>query len=310
KEYEPSANLTMAAVGMDGLLLDGGAEGLSLTTTDLLTVTTTTAAVEGLESSEGSVTRYHRLGLEATRLFPLSNGASLLPSLEVGIRQDSGDTESGFGMEMGAGLRWDDPERGVSAELKGRSLLSHAEEEFREQGLAVSLAWDPTPGNRGPSLSLSHSLGAVGAGGMDALLHPVVLEGLDAAAGNGQQQFAAEWAYLRPPHLGRAPHPDAGAGSGPLPRRQDLQSVVGSGSPCRSSPAAPDCTVGDLPGGGAGREQHHRLISGALPGAPLLYPLLTPLPQTGGRHGPFPWPPYPNSGGLHPVAQTPGRFQG
>lgn len=32
-EYEPGANLSMAAVGMDGLLLDGGGEGLSLTIT-------------------------------------------------------------------------------------------------------------------------------------------------------------------------------------------------------------------------------------------------------------------------------------
>ncbi|HBP53023.1 MAG TPA: hypothetical protein DD643_01110, partial [Synechococcus sp. UBA8638] len=73
-EYKPGANLTMAAVGMDGLLLDGGAEGLSLTTTtDLLMVKTASAKVEGLESSEGSVSRL-RLGLVGARPFPLSNG--------------------------------------------------------------------------------------------------------------------------------------------------------------------------------------------------------------------------------------------
>ncbi|MCY3595810.1 MAG: hypothetical protein OXH01_11340 [Bacteroidetes bacterium] len=196
REYQPDINLGMAAVGLDGLLLDGGAAGLRLTTTtDLLTVSTTSAAVEeGLKASDGTVSRL-RLGLEAARPFPLSNGASLLPSLEVGIRQDSGDAETGFGLELGAGLAWRDPARGIGAELRGRSLLSHADEEFQEQGLAVSLAWDPTPSNRGPSFSLNHVVGAVVEGGMDALLHPVVLEGLAARSSEGQQQFETRFAY-------------------------------------------------------------------------------------------------------------------
>ena len=184
----------MAAVGLDGLLLDGGAAGLRLTTTtDLLTVSTTSEAVEGLKSSDGNISRL-RLGLEAARPFPLSNGASLLPSLEVGIRQDSGDAETGFGLELGAGLSWHDAARGIGAQVRGRSLLAHADEEFQEQGLAVSLAWDPTPSQRGPSLSLSHAVGATAAGGMDALLHPVVLEGLAAPSSEGQQ-FETRFAY-------------------------------------------------------------------------------------------------------------------
>ncbi|KKZ10750.1 MAG: hypothetical protein TH68_09940, partial [Candidatus Synechococcus spongiarum 142] len=66
---------------------DGGAEGLSLTSTaDALTVKTTSEAVAGLPSSEAHISRL-RLGLEATRPVPLADGASLLPSLELGIRQ-------------------------------------------------------------------------------------------------------------------------------------------------------------------------------------------------------------------------------
>ena len=195
REYQPDISLGMAAVGIDGLLLDGGPAGLRLTTTtDLLTVSTTSEAVQGLKASDGTVSRL-RLGLEAARPFPLSSGASLLPSLEVGIRQDSGDAETGFGLELGTGLSWHDPRRGIRAEMRGRSLLSHADEEFREQGLAVSLAWDPTPTRRGPSLSLSHAVGATAAGGMDALLHPVVLEGLAAPSSEGQQQFETRFAY-------------------------------------------------------------------------------------------------------------------
>ncbi|MCY4055019.1 MAG: hypothetical protein OXF67_03955 [Cyanobacteria bacterium MAG CAR4_bin_6] len=43
REYESAANLVMGAVGIDGLLVDRGAAGLSLsTTTDLLAMSTTT----------------------------------------------------------------------------------------------------------------------------------------------------------------------------------------------------------------------------------------------------------------------------
>ncbi|MYG64270.1 MAG: autotransporter outer membrane beta-barrel domain-containing protein [Synechococcus sp. SB0675_bin_7] len=192
-EYQPGANLTMAAVGLDGLLIDGGAEGLNLTTTtDLLTLSTTSEEVDGVQSSEGSVSRL-RLGLVATRPVPLAHGASLLPSLEIGVRQDSGDAETGFGLELGAGLTWEDPQHGISAQVRGRTLLTHADEDFREQGMALSFFWQPHPSHRGPSFSLSHAVGATAAGGMDALLRPTVIEGLD-GPGNGQR-LEAEAAY-------------------------------------------------------------------------------------------------------------------
>ena len=202
REYQPGVNMVMGAVGLDGLLIDGGTAGLSLsTTTDLLNLKTSTTAVEGLASSEGNISRL-RVGLEAIRPFPLPNDASLLPSLEVGIRHDGGDAESGFGLEVGAALAWHDPQRGISAQLKGRSLVTHVEEEFRQQGLAVSFAWEPDPSNRGPSLSMGHTVGAPTAGGMDALLSPTVLEGLNGPASNGQQ-FKAQLAYGFPFHHDR-----------------------------------------------------------------------------------------------------------
>ena len=195
-KYNPSANMTMAAAGMDGLLLDGGAEGLSLSTiADVMTVKTTTDAVDGLAGSEGNVSRF-RLGLEAVRPFPLSNGASLLPSLSVGVRQDSGDAETGFGTELGAGVSWMDPQRGISADIKGRILLTHGSEDFQERGMALSFAWDPNPSDRGPSFSVSHALGAAATGGLDALLNPTTMEGLDADPdSNEHQQFATRLAY-------------------------------------------------------------------------------------------------------------------
>ena len=193
-EYNPNTTMALGALGVDGLLLDGGSEGVTLTTTaDALFLKTTSEAVEGLASSEGNISRL-RLGLEASRAFPLSNGASLSPSLEVGLRQDSGDAETGFGMDLGAGLSWNDPERGVTATVKGRTLLSHGAEHFQDQGLALSCSWQPTPSNRGASLSLSHVVGLPADGGMAALLNPTAIEVVDDANSDGER-FEARLAY-------------------------------------------------------------------------------------------------------------------
>ncbi len=195
-EYTPGTTMVMAAVGMDGVLRDGGDEGITLSSTaDVLTMNTSSEDVDGLDSSEGSVSRL-RLGIEAARPFPLSSGASLLPSMEVGIRQDSGDAETGFGLDLGVGLAWSDPQHGISSALKGHTLLAHGEDDFQEQGLAFSFSWS-TPSNRGPSLSLNHTMGAAPSRGMDALLNPATMEGLEATPSHGQQ-FEAELAYGLP----------------------------------------------------------------------------------------------------------------
>ncbi len=187
---------------MDGLLRDGGSEGITLSSTaDVLTMKTTSEEVDGLDSSEGSLSRL-RLGLEAVRPFPLTNGSSLLPSMELGIRQDGGDAETGFGMDLGAGILWRAPEHGISGELKGHTLLAHAEEEFREQGLALSFSWEPNPSNRGPSLLMDHTVGVAPSEGMDALLAPTTMGGLGAELTTGQW-FEAELAYGLPAHNDR-----------------------------------------------------------------------------------------------------------
>ena len=193
-EYNPATTMALGAVGMDGLLLDGGSDGVSLTTTaDVLLLKTSSEAVVGLASSEGEVSRF-RLGLEASRAFPLANGASLSPSLEVGLRQDSGDAETGFGMDLGAGLSWSDPEQGITAAVKGRTLLSHGAEDFQDQGLALSFSWQPSPSNRGASLSLSHAVGLPAEGGLAALLNPTAIEVLDEPNSDGER-FEARLAY-------------------------------------------------------------------------------------------------------------------
>ena len=99
-------------------------------------------------------------------------------------------------MEWGAALSWLDQQRGMSAELMGRSLLTHTEEDFREQGFSFSFSWEPTPTDRGPSFSLSHAIGATADSGIDALLQPTALEALDTMTSSGHHhQLETTLAY-------------------------------------------------------------------------------------------------------------------
>ena len=187
-------NLWLAAAGLRGTLLDGGTDGLTLTgKTDAMVVGNTSERVTGLEAAQATVTRL-RLGLEAQRPITLGHpesaseagsGAVLTPSLELGLRHDGGDAETGFGLDLGGGIVLFHPQRGLQAELRGRGLLSHAAEGFRDQGFSGSLSWQQQPdSDLGAALSLSQTMGGSSSGGADALLSRVTLEGLAANDGD------------------------------------------------------------------------------------------------------------------------------
>ena len=196
-------DLWMAAVGLRGVLVDGGQDGPTLAAkTDAMVVRTSSDAVSGgignLAAAEAEVTRV-RLGLEGSQPFRLADGATLTPSVEIGVRQDGGDAETGFGVDIGGGLAWSDTARGISAEFRGRGLLTHDADGFRERGLSGSLSWDPQPGSdRGPRASLIQTLGGPASGGMNALLSRDTLTGL-AANDNGrdleQRRLEARFGY-------------------------------------------------------------------------------------------------------------------
>ena len=189
-------DLMMAAAGLRGTVVEAPPEGgpeLAVKT-DALAVRTSSEAVRGsgdggagnLAAATADVTRL-RLGLEGTwRGLEIGTG-TLVPRLELGVRHDGGDAETGFGLDLGGGLAWSDPGTGIGAEVSGRGLLTHAAGGFRERGIAGRLGWDPTPGSdRGPSLTLSQTMGVSARGGADALLGRTTLAGL-AANDNGDE---------------------------------------------------------------------------------------------------------------------------
>ena len=189
-------DLRMAAAGLRGTILDGGADGLTLIgKIDAMAVQTASGRGRGtdggnLEPTRATVTRL-RFGVEGSRPILFDGGFTLTPSLEIGVRHDGGDAETGFGLDLGGGLALSDPKRGLQAELRGRGLLTHESKGFRDLGFSGSLAWEGNPGSdRGAKLRLTQTVGGSSSGGADALLSRTTLEGLaandDGAGGNDE----------------------------------------------------------------------------------------------------------------------------
>ncbi len=173
--------MNMASVGARGVLLPASGEGgfeLALRS-DALMTWTSSEETRNLAEAEAQTSRL-RLALEASREFGLVSGASLTPSLEVGLRYDGGDAETGSGVEVGGGLRY--AGSGFTIQVNARGLLAHAESDYEEWGVSGSVRLAPGEGGRGLSMRLGSSWGAP-AGGADGLLSGRSAAGL---AGSGE----------------------------------------------------------------------------------------------------------------------------
>ena len=202
---ETDTDMTMGAVGARGVAVEAPAEGgleLAVRSDALLLRISSDSARDGdggrLAAADADVNRL-RLCLEgAWRGIETEGGGSLTPTLEVGLRHDGGDAETGLGVGAGAGIAWSDPASGIAAELKARGLLAHEADGFRERGLSGAFGWDPTPGSdRGPSLSLTRTMGASASGGVDALFANGAPAGLAANGDDGLdvRRFEAKFGY-------------------------------------------------------------------------------------------------------------------
>ena len=105
-----------------------------------------------------------RLALEGSRAVALEDGGRFAPSLEVGLRQDGGDAETGTGIELGGGLAWADPAHGLTVEAKARTLIAHEDADYREWGASGSVRIEPGASGRGLSLTLAPAWGAAEGG--------------------------------------------------------------------------------------------------------------------------------------------------
>ena len=165
QHYRTDLAMTLAAAGMRGDLVtpaEAGGFALALKA-DAFWVRTesdrvTASAFGSLMGARGESSRV-RAVLDGSRTFAFASGAALTPKLELGVRHDAGDAETGTGLEVGAGLGYADPSRGLDMALKVHGLAVHAEDGYDEWGVSGQLRLVPGGAGRGLSMSLTPSYG-------------------------------------------------------------------------------------------------------------------------------------------------------
>ena len=104
-----------------------------------------------------------KLALEWTRGFRSAAGHEVAIMLEGGMRYDNGDGVNGTSGEVGGGLRYTNAGVGVTAEGRGRLVVS-AREGYEEWGLGGMLLLDPATRGQGLSIRLAPSYGDAASG--------------------------------------------------------------------------------------------------------------------------------------------------
>ena len=196
-------SMAMAAGGVRGELADSVVAGFGLAfKADALWVGTVIDGVEGpggnLAAARAAVTRF-RTGLEASRGYRFERGLSLQPSLELGIRRDGGDAETGAGVDIGGGLVVSDRRTGLSADVRVRMLLAHQDEGFSERGMSIAFSFDPTPSTPlGFMAKMTPSWGGQATAGAQALWGQETMAGMSQGGVPAGSRLEAELGYGMP----------------------------------------------------------------------------------------------------------------
>ena len=101
-----------------------------------------------------------RLTLEGERAFAIGEDATVTPSVEVGLRHDGGDAETGTGVEVGAGVSYVTGPLTVEGQV--RMLVAHEESGYEEWGASGAIRVTPSPSGRGLMLSIAPEWGRTG----------------------------------------------------------------------------------------------------------------------------------------------------
>ncbi len=194
-----------ATAGLRGTLLERPVEegGLTLELISGLTLARIKSDDSRVMAGTEADTQRFRMGLAWSWQLPEEDGVRLTPELELGLRYDGGDTSEGFGLELGGGLSWQTPAKGLTVDVRGRYLLEHEAAEREEWGLSGSLRYEAWPNSAyGPSFSLRHEYGnAPAASGLDRLLSDSLTDALEeednghTAAVSSRWTLKGEWGF-------------------------------------------------------------------------------------------------------------------
>lgn len=155
----------MGAFGGRGVLLTGEQSGgfQLATRTDAMLTQTSSDAVPGLAATDADAHRL-RVVLEGSRGVMWDDGRQFTPTVEVGLRHDWGDAETGFGLEVGGRVQYADPRLGLTIEGTVRGLLAHEDADYQEWGASGRVRLAPDPAGEGLALTLSPTWGAAASG--------------------------------------------------------------------------------------------------------------------------------------------------
>ena len=155
-------DMTMGALGVRGVVMSTAAGFELALRSDVLWVSTGSAAVPGMVETEADTSRV-RLVLEGSRSFSVGEGGLLTPTLELGLRRDGGDAEEGSGVEVGGRLRYASS-WGLSLEASLRALVAHEASEYQEWGASGALRYDPGQAGIGLTASVTPTWGMATSG--------------------------------------------------------------------------------------------------------------------------------------------------
>ena len=192
RAVQTDLNMNMAGMGARRTLAAvagiGGAE-LALRS-DAMFVWMQSDAVAGHLRETKTRTSHLRLLLESGWAFKLGDGM-LTPTMEVGLRHDGGDAETGSGLEVGGALRY--AAGRLTIEVSARGLAAHEERDFGQWGVSGSIRLDPEGDGRGLSMKMGSSRGA--SSGSAEGVWARQYEGLSSRVADPQSRFDAEVAY-------------------------------------------------------------------------------------------------------------------
>ncbi len=198
-------SMQMAAAGLrraltplgSGVTLAAKADGFLVRMASEARGRDTIAFADDLPSVDAAAQRL-RLALEAGYTHTLTSGAVLRPTAELGARYDGGDAETGAGLDLAGGVRYQSPSRRLLVEGRGRVLLVHAATGFREWAASGLVRLTPETGGQGLSFSLQPAWGVTQTG-------PAALwnAALPTAANTPRGRVTAELGYGLPAFGGR-----------------------------------------------------------------------------------------------------------
>ena len=162
---------------------------------------TESSSVENLMGAAGATSRV-RVMLEGTGSIPLATGGVLTPTLEAGLRNDTGDAETGAGLELGGGLGY--AAGSLSAQIDARRLVAHEDTEYEEWGLGGSIAYTASQDGRGLSMSLGSGWGTTQSGVQSLWNRPHTSGLARHGAFDAAQRYEAELRYGLAGRKGRA----------------------------------------------------------------------------------------------------------